>query len=148
MLNINDNNRFSEQRMNATSSFWFTTASGLAISGLGLKINARLKNNTTDTRKISITTPNIHERTRKPENQVITHSIVWQSVDELFPRSIRCSIQGSNAWPRWWEDVAYMTQPPKPYICVYVCMYIYIYVYVYVCMYMYVCMYIYKYIYI
>ena len=26
--------------------------------------------------------------------------------DELFPRTIRCSIQGSNPWPQWWEDVA------------------------------------------
>ena len=29
-----------------------------------------------------------------------------QSVDELFPRAIRYSIQSSNPWPQWWEDVA------------------------------------------
>ena len=36
-----------------------------------------------------------------------------QSVDELFPRAIRCSIQGSKPRPQWWEDVAQTTEPPK-----------------------------------
>ena len=29
-----------------------------------------------------------------------------QSVDELFPRAIRCSIQCLNPWLQWWEDVS------------------------------------------
>ena len=32
---------------------------------------------------------------RKPENPEKTHDF-WQSVEELFPRAIRCLIQGSN----------------------------------------------------
>ena len=45
---------------------------------------------------------------RKSENLEKTHDF-RQSVDELFPRAIRCSIQGSNPWPQWWEDVAWTT---------------------------------------
>ena len=39
------------------------------------------------------------------ENQEKSHDF-RQSVDKLFPRAIRCSIQGSNPCPKWWGAVA------------------------------------------
>ena len=51
---------------------------------------------------------------RKPENLEKNHDF-RQSVDEFFPREIRCSIQDSNPWPQWSsEDVAWTTESPKP----------------------------------
>ena len=43
------------------------------------------------------------------ENQEKSHDF-RQSVDKLFPRAIRCSIQGSNPCPKWWGAVAQTTQ--------------------------------------
>ena len=55
---------------------------------------------------------------RRPENPEKPHDF-RQSVEELFPRAIRCSIQGSNPWPQWWAIYIYI------YIYYY---YIYIYI--------------------
>ena len=41
---------------------------------------------------------------RKLENPEKTHDF-RQGFDELFPRAIRCLIQGSNLRPQWWEAV-------------------------------------------
>ena len=73
---------------------------------------------------------------RRPENPEKPHDF-RQSVEELFPRAIRCSIQGSNPWPQWWAIYIYIYYY---YIYIYilllllyillqytVCIYIYIY---------------------
>ena len=52
----------------------------------------------------------------QPENSEKAYDFpqTWQSVDKIFPRVIRCSIQGLNPRSRWWPAVAEMTAPPKP----------------------------------